>query len=88
MLAEPDLAARKVLAILDRSEGRDFTDLEALGREQCIRWAKELDAGVTNEAIASAFAHLNRLDDSELPTATPASTRSIYDQWRAELEGG
>lgn len=92
MLAEPDLAARKVLAILDRSEGRDFTDLEALqatlGREQCVRWAKELDTGVTNEAIASSFSNLNRLDDSELPTTTPASTRSLYDQWRAELAGG
>ncbi len=32
-LAPQDLAARKVLAVLDRAEGRDFTDLWTLARE-------------------------------------------------------
>ena len=67
-LAPQDLAARKILAIIDRAEGRDFTNLalqEQYGRDDCLSWAQQLDAGVTTKAIASAFGQLDRLDDSE-----------------------
>ena len=54
VLAPQDLAARKILAILDRAEGRDFTDLYTLSqhfqREEIIAWAQQLDAGLTTSA--------------------------------------
>lgn len=70
-LAPEDLAARKILAALDRAEGRDFTDLWILaqrcGRDECVAWAHQLDAGVTNTSVAHAFDQLARLRDDELP---------------------
>jgi hypothetical protein len=70
-LASRDLAARKVLAVLDRAEGRDFTDLWNLardhGKEETIAWAQQLDPGVTAGEVAAAFGQLGRLRDDELP---------------------
>ena len=70
VLAGQDLAARKVLAIMDRVEGRDFTDLHALAdrysRADCIQWALELDEGVRAADIAHAFDRLGRLHDGEV----------------------
>lgn len=89
VLATQDLAARKVLAIIDRAEGRDFTDLDALqhalGRDNCVRWAQQLDSGITTSAIAQGFTSINRLADSELPTSSPASTRKTFSDWTHEL---
>ncbi|MGH1506352.1 MAG: nucleotidyl transferase AbiEii/AbiGii toxin family protein [Acidimicrobiales bacterium] len=90
MLDPRDLAARKILAILDRAEGRDFTDLEALQRDHpstaIIDWARQLDPGLAHTDIARAFEQLERLDDSELPTADPAATRRLFDEWADELQ--
>lgn len=92
VLAPQDLAARKVLAVLDRAEGRDFADLHALGeqygRDECIDWAQQLDAGLTRDAVADAFGHLSRLDDAELPVTDPTGLRSAFTDWAAELRGG
>lgn len=91
ILAPQDLAARKVLAVLDRGEGRDFTDLWALARRftrsSCIAWATQLDAGVTDEQVAHAFAQLARLDDEELPCRPEdrAAVREWFRQWGADL---
>lgn len=89
VLASQDLAARKILAILDRAEGRDFTDLHALSqrhrRDEIIAWAQQLDAGLTTSAIAHSFAHLDRLDDSELPTEEPDVIREVFADWSLEL---
>lgn len=90
-LCPQDLAARKVLAVLDRAEGRDFTDLWALsrrfGRSSCLAWATQLDAGVADEHVARAFALLVRLDDEELPCPPDDRTavREWFGQWGAEL---
>jgi Nucleotidyl transferase AbiEii toxin, Type IV TA system len=92
VLAAQDLAARKILATIDRAEGRDFTDLHALaeqfGRTECIRWAQELDAGLTSEAIANAFDQLDRLNDDELPSTEPAGIRSTFESWASQLRNG
>jgi hypothetical protein len=91
VLSGQDLAARKVLAILDRAEGRDFTDLKALAeqfsKDDCIRWAQDLDAGVRPTEIATAFTKLERLGDAELPCSpelAPA-VRTWFAQWSAGL---
>lgn len=91
VLAPQDLAARKVLAILDRAEGRDFSDLLALAerftRQDCIGWALELDAGLTPTAVADAFDKLDRLGDHEIPTDDRAAVRSVFADWSVELRG-
>jgi hypothetical protein len=89
VLAPQDLAARKILATLDRAEARDFTDLFALverfGRDDCISWARQLDTGLTTTAIADALDQLDRLDDDELPTTRPVEVRSAFATWASEL---
>jgi len=88
-LATQDLAARKVLAIIDRAEGRDFTDLHVLqlryGRDDCISWAQELDAGLGAAAIGEAFKQLDRLEDNELPTDDPKLVRTCFADWSMRL---
>lgn len=82
-LAPQDLAARKVLAVLDRAEGRDFTDLWTLAREhgqtETIAWVRQLDDGVSASQIAAAFDQLTRLRDDELPCES--LDRPIVREW-------
>ncbi len=91
VLSSRDLAGRKVLAILDRAEGRDFTDLRALaehhGQEDCVRWARELDDRVRPGDIAAALDNLARLDDDELPCPAEdvAELREWFGRWSAGL---
>lgn len=90
-LSAEDLSARKILAILDRTEGRDYTDLWALstplGRAQCIAWAQQLDSGVTERDVADAFARLDRLGDDDLPcdVVERAPVRRWFAEWAQEL---
>lgn len=91
VLAGQDLAARKVLAILDRVEGRDFTDLRALAdhysQAEAIEWARALDDGVRPGDISSAFDRLGRLADDELPCRTESvpELRLWFQRWAAVL---
>lgn len=91
VLSGPDLAARKVLAILDRAEGRDFTDLRALAerysQSECIRWAQLLDSGFRLADIARAFTKLNRLSDADLPCPSEEAPdlRGWFDRWTTDL---
>jgi hypothetical protein len=91
VLSGQDLAARKVLALLDRAEGRDFTDLRALAdrysKDDCIRWAQQLDAGVRPADIATAFTRLDRLLDSDLPCPPESAPalRTWFSGWAAAL---
>ncbi len=94
VLSGQDLAARKVLAILDRLEGRDFTDLHALAecysQAEVIGWARQLDDGVRPVDIAKAFDRLGRLADAELPCPAEAvpALRSWYQRWAIDLSAG
>lgn len=89
VLAPQDLAARKVLAIIDRAEGRDYADLDVLagrfGFEACTGWARELDDGLTAPAIADALTKLDRLTDDELPTGDPDRLRRDVVRWIDKL---
>lgn len=92
VLSPPDLAARKVLAIVDRAEGRDFTDLFALalefGRSDCLSWAHLLDPGLQEDEIVESFGNLDRLGDTELPTLQPATIRAWFSEWATEIREG
>ncbi|MEM8922364.1 MAG: nucleotidyl transferase AbiEii/AbiGii toxin family protein [Actinomycetota bacterium] len=89
MLDTRDLAARKILAAVDRAEGRDFTDLEALQRHHersdIVRWAYQLDAGLARAVIADAFSKIDRLDDIDLPSTDTSATRKLFATWATEL---
>lgn len=91
VLAGQDLAARKVLAILDRVEGRDFTDLRALSERysqaEIVMWARALDDGVSTSDIAHAFARIERLGDDELPHPPDdvPRLRKWYARWSGDL---
>jgi hypothetical protein len=87
VLAGPDLAARKVLTVVDRAEGRDFTDLRALAglysQAECIEWAQQLDDGLRPADIARAFRTLDRLDEDDLPCPADEidELREWYRRW-------
>jgi hypothetical protein len=91
VLTPLDLAARKVLAIVDRLEARDYTDLYALahlvGQQICIDSALAMDAGLGVSAIAEAFERVRRIPDDRFqdratdhqpPVASSRRGRTIY----------
>lgn len=86
VLAGEDLAARKVLALLDRVEGRDYTDLRALAEryplDAIIGWARRLDDGVLIADIALAFGRIDRVDDQDLPC--PSTEVDALRRWFRE----
>ncbi len=91
VLTPLDLAARKVLAIVDRLEARDYTDLHALatlvGQSTCIEAALSMDAGLRKIDVAEAFARVQRLSDEVFPPASenPASIRRYFTEWANAL---
>lgn len=91
VLTPLDLAARKVLAIVDRLEARDYTDLYALahlvGQQTCIDSALTMDAGLTASAIAEAFERIDRIPDDRYPerATDAATTRRYFTTWAHEL---
>ncbi len=91
VLTSLDLGGRKVLAIVDRLETRDYTDLYALagilGRRTCIEVALSMDAGLRATDIADAFARVTSLLDRRFPEGTedPALIRRYFTDWADEL---
>jgi hypothetical protein len=92
VLTRLDLAARKVLTMIDRLEARDYTDLHALaeilGRHTCIEAALSMDAGMRAHHIAEAFARVAALTDSRFPAGTEAPTviKTYFANWADELQ--
>ncbi len=87
--APEELAGRKLLALFDRAEARDFTDVFALaqryGKERLLQRAGELDAGFDHHVLAGQFETLARFDDAELPADDCAGTRTFFAGWSDEL---
>lgn len=89
-----ELAGRKALALFDRAEARDFTDVYRLvdryGKELVLDRAAEIDRGFDPLVFARMLRTLTRFDDSELPIADDekAQLRTFFDSWASELEAG
>ncbi|MEO6083341.1 MAG: nucleotidyl transferase AbiEii/AbiGii toxin family protein [Umezawaea sp.] len=86
-----ELAGRKTLALFDRAEARDFTDVYALatrfGKELLVARAAEVDMGFDTDVFAQMLGALSRFDDDELPIAddqVPA-LKAFFASWAAEL---
>lgn len=86
-----ELAARKVLALFDRAEARDFADAQALSHhfplDDLVDLAGQLDGGFTRSLLAEALATHRRFSDEELAGvgADPADLRNFADDWRRDV---
>ncbi len=82
-----ELAGRKLLAIYDRAEARDFSDLFLLAskfaNEIILACANELVVELDLRHLAQMFDSLNRFEDQEIPVASDAviGLRNFYQQW-------
>jgi Nucleotidyl transferase AbiEii toxin, Type IV TA system len=66
-----ELAGRKLIALFDRAEARDFADVYVLvqrfGRKVLLERAAEVDLGFDRAVLATMFRSLDRFSDDELP---------------------
>lgn len=89
-----ELAARKVVALFDRAEARDFADVFALAqrysKDLLIHRAAEIDAGFDPVILSTMLGSLSRFRDDEIPVDAERlnELRSFFEQWREELRAG
>lgn len=90
--APTELAGRKMLALFDRAEARDFADVYRLagqfGREELLVRAAEVDLGFDRGVLATMIRSLDRFGDSEIPVPdeSVATLREYFRHWAADLE--
>lgn len=86
-----ELAGRKVVALFDRAEARDFVDVYALahryGKELLLERASEIDAGFDPLVFAQMLNALGRFKDVDVPYDDVSQLRQFFDVWRYELQG-
>jgi hypothetical protein len=92
---DPDeLAARKLVALFDRAEARDFVDVYVLaaryGTERLIEMADAVDPGFDIGVLATMLDSLARFSDRDIPL--PAGTdvsavRLFFRTWSEQLRG-
>jgi len=89
-----ELAARKLLALFDRAEARDFVDVHTLSErfdlDDLLDLAGDLDEGFTSALLAEMLASHARFTDDDLAAlgADPARLRTWVDGWRSRLTDG
>lgn len=86
-----ELAGRKVVALFDRAEARDFADVHALagryGTDRLLALAAAFDAGFDRAVLADMLDSLARFTDEEIPAPDPAAVRDFAGRWAQELRG-
>jgi hypothetical protein len=86
-----ELAGRKLIALFDRAEARDFADVYILAQrytpELLIRQAADIDPGFDSAVLATMIGTLARFTDDEIPIATHLITdlREFFHRWQAQL---
>ncbi len=86
-----ELAARKLLALFDRAEARDFVDVhrlsERFGLDDLLNLAAELDEGFTPALLAEMLSSHKRFTDNDFADlgAAPAGLRAWVEEWRSRL---
>ncbi len=89
-----ELAGRKLIALFDRAEARDFADVFALAQcydtDLLLRRAVEIDTGFSPTVFAIMLGSLGRFTDDEIPIAPEqvAPLRDFFQQWRLQLQSG
>ncbi len=89
---DPDeLAGRKVIALFDRAEARDFTDVHALaaryGTVRLLELAASVDRGFDESVFADMLDSLARFTDDEIPVTVEEvpQVRAFAAEWAARL---
>lgn len=86
-----ELAGRKLIALFDRAEARDFVDVYALARRfpkpVLLTHAAAVDTGFDRLVLAEMVDTLSRFTDAELPVAESdiADLRRFFAEWATEL---
>lgn len=86
-----ELAGRKLLALFDRAEARDFADVHTLaqryGTTLLIERAAAIDPGFDTAVLATMLASLARFDDNDIPVPhhTVDELRRFFHDWRQRL---
>jgi len=87
-----ELAGRKMLALFDRAEARDFADVFALAKhfskELILLRASELEVSLETEVLAAMMRSLSRFSDDELPIdqSSTDELRNFFAVWANELD--
>ena len=91
VLAEEELAADKLLALVGRSEARDYIDVAALverhGLEEMCRLAADKDLGFRAGHVSWALDAFGRLprEDFDVDDAKFEQLKSLVERWRQQL---
>jgi hypothetical protein len=86
-----ELAARKLLALFDRAEARDFVDVHTLSQrfalDELLGLAGDLDEGFTPALLAQMLASHRRFSDDDFVAlgGDPPSVRAFADAWARRL---
>lgn len=89
-----ELAGRKLVALYDRAEARDFADVYELAhrfsKATLLERAAEIDAGFDRSVLAQMLLTLTRFTDDELPVpaAKGRELRDFFAEWTRELHAG
>lgn len=82
-----ELAGRKIIALFDRAEARDFADVYALARhydrDTLLTQAAAIDAGFDTTIFADMLRSLNRFADADIPIDTTRTheLRAFFSNW-------
>jgi len=86
-----ELAGRKLLALFDRAEARDFADVFMLAQRYSINLilerAAQIDAGFDPTILATMLGSLTRFDDTDIPVPdhAVAELRQFFQDWQQQL---
>lgn len=86
-----ELAGRKLVALFDRAEARDFADVYVLAQQfdkaSLLEWAHEIDPGFDLGVLRDMLGTLNRFTDEEIPIdpSLVARARAFFESWSQEL---
>jgi hypothetical protein len=86
-----ELAGRKLIALFDRAEARDFTDVYVLAQRYpkalLLARAAEVDIGFDLHVFSDMLGTLSRFSDEKLPidTGQVSALRRFFTEWAAEL---
>jgi hypothetical protein len=90
-MAPEEVAARKLLALFDRGEARDFVDVYQLSkqfdRDVMLERAAAIDLGFDRSILADVMRSHARFGDDELPIdlGKVSKLRSYFDDWSTRL---
>lgn len=86
-----ELAGRKLLALYDRAEARDFVDVFVLcqifGKDLVMARAAEIEGRLERSSLAEMMSAISRFQDDELPIEPDRvlQLREFFTKWANEL---